>query len=115
MFDNIGRKIKAWAKALCWVGIILSIGLGIALILIGDSLGRYGRYNPANPALIGAGIAWLVIGPVFSYIGSLAMYGLGELVENSDIRTELAIKKSMENERTETIPKSGGQSGQADD
>ncbi len=112
MFDNVGRKIKAWAKALCWVGIILSIGLGVAFILIGDS---QGYYNPANLALSCTGAAWLVIGPVFSYIGSLAMYGLGELVENSDIRTELAIKKSMENERTETIPKSGGQSGQADD
>lgn len=108
MFDNVGRKIKAWAKALCWVGVILSIGLGIALILIGDS---QGYYNPANLVLSCTGAAWLVIGPVFSYISALAMYGLGELVANSDIRTELA----MEKERKEKIPQSDGQSGKEED
>ena len=41
--------------------------------------------NSQGTALIIGGLAVMVIGSILSWVGSLAAYGFGELVENSDI------------------------------
>ena len=33
MFDNIGGKIKAVAKVICWIGIITSIIIGFIMLV----------------------------------------------------------------------------------
>jgi hypothetical protein len=75
MFDNIGGKIKAVAKGICWAGIISSCIAGIVLILMDE-------------ATIPAGLLVLIIGPLASWVGSFMTYGLGQLIENSDILVE---------------------------
>ncbi len=69
MFDNIGGKIKAFAKAVCWIGIIFSIGFGIYLI-----------YHE----IYKEGVVWLIVGPLSSWIGTFVLYGFGELIESVD-------------------------------
>ncbi len=86
MFDDIGRKIKALASVLCWVGIIVSVIYGIVLMIQGK-------------LFVATGITVLLLGSLFSWIGSFTLYGFGEMVENSDIRTELAVKADMEKSR----------------
>ena len=83
MFDNIGSKIKTLAKVVCWIGIIGSIIAGIAMIATMGSVG------------VLSGLLTIVLGALLSWAGSFVLYGFGKMVENSDIRTELAVKAEM--------------------
>ena len=68
MFDDIGRKLKTLAKVSTILGIIGSVIAGCALM--GDDFLT--------------GLLILVLGSVFSWIGSFTVYGLGQLIENTD-------------------------------
>lgn len=90
MFDNIGKKIKTLANVVCCIGIVASIiGGGICIVI-----GATNSYNGGS--MIATGIAVLLLGSLSSWIGSFVLYGFGEMVENSDIRTELMVKADME-------------------
>ena len=69
LYENIGGKIKNWAK---WIFIVEAIGAvmaGIALITTDDDL-------------ILAGLLTLFCGPIVAYVGSWILYAFGELVED---------------------------------
>ena len=70
MFENIGGKIKGFAKFVCWLGIIGSIILGVLSNVDGVPL---------------LGILVAITGSIASWVGSFLTYGFGQLVENSDI------------------------------
>lgn len=40
MFSNIGKKIRGLAKVLCWLGIVCSVLLGVAIILCSVFAGK---------------------------------------------------------------------------
>ena len=80
MFNNIGRKIKTFAKVMCWIGIIASVVAGLVMIAT-----SFSSYAPA--AGIVAGILTAVLGSLFSWVGSFMMVGFGELIEKT---TEIA-------------------------
>ena len=88
MFDNVGGKIKSLAKVFCWLGLFLSVIVGIAMILISMN-----TYNGEVFALIG--VVVIILGCFLSWAGSLITYGLGELIQNSCVQAELAVKQSM--------------------
>ena len=77
MFENIGGKIKTLAKVVCWIGIIVSVILGLGLLS-----------RNAITALLFIGI-----GSLGSWIGSFMTYGFGQLIENTDI----LVKQGEEN------------------
>lgn len=103
MFNNIGRKIKTLAKILCWLGIIASVLFGIIMVVIGVTVSRpsplqgyvdpIGFYLGGTPGIVG-GIVIMVVGSLTSWSGSFCMYGFGQLIENSDIRTRVALQQS---------------------
>ena len=70
MFDNIGKKIKTLTKVVCWIGMILTLALGIVLVAVYSN----------NVAI---GIPIMVGGPLLCWIGSFLMYGFGELVDRT--------------------------------
>ena len=74
-FDNIGGKIKNLAKWSCWITILLIwIAAPIAFItLVADDWTAYLCWIP----LVGA-----IVGPIFVWLGSWAMYAFGEFVED---------------------------------
>lgn len=78
MFSNIGGKIKTLAEILCWSGIVLSIGLGFLIVWL--------TVPEVDEMML---LWWLfglpTLGSLFSWVGSLVLYGFGQLVENSDI------------------------------
>lgn len=76
MFNNIGRKIKTFAKVMCWIGIIASVVAGLVMIATSFS-------SDAPAAGIVAGILTAVMGSLFSWVGSFMLVGFGELVENT--------------------------------
>lgn len=88
MFDNVGDKIKGVAKVFCWLGIIVSVLVGIVLMMVGVNT-RNGEMTFI------VGIVITVVGSLLSWIGSLITYGIGELVQNSCILTELAVKQEI--------------------
>ena len=82
MFKNIGGKIKALAKVICWIGIIGSVLAGIGMMV-------------ADEDMIVYGLLIMPIGALMSWIGSFMLYGFGELVENSTVLATLAVKQSI--------------------
>ena len=84
MFDNVGGKLKIVAKVCCWAGIALAVICGVAYGIVSKSF-----LLAVLTAVGGAIVFW---------VGSLEIYALGELVENSDIRTNLAVKADVERE-----------------
>lgn len=68
MWENIGSKLQKLAKIMCWLGIIVGVITGIILIAQGNQG-------------IWMGILYLILIPLFSWIGSWATYGLGLVVE----------------------------------
>ena len=80
IFDNIGGKIKTLAKVLCWIGIIASIIGAIALWAQND---QYDYYTRTTTNTVGIGFIVLLSGCVVSWVGSLFMYGFGELIEET--------------------------------
>ena len=67
MWDNIGSKLQKLAKVICWIGIIFSVIGGIVMITQKQAV---------------LGILYIILGPLFSWIGSWTMYGLGLVVES---------------------------------
>ena len=87
MYDNIGGKIKSWAKVSFLVTAVIEVITGIALITTDE-----------DPAVYG----WLImiLGPIAAWVSSWLLYGFGQLIENSDI---IAERKNAPNETpTET-------------
>ena len=92
MFEDPGRKIKAVAKLFFVLGCIPFVVLGI-LVLV-------------NPNTRGYCILFWVLGPFFSYVFALLIYGFGELVENSASAphdTGLAVGKVIAAEKAKPV------------
>lgn len=67
MFSNIGNKIQSVAQVFCWIGITLSMIAGIVLL-------------GTDEDLILTGLLVAGVGSLSSWIGSLFLYGFGELI-----------------------------------
>ena len=72
MFNNIGKKIKALAKIICWFGIISSIFSGIVLLAFAGEFWGF--------AIIG--LSTMIVGPLLAWISSWMLYSWGDLVDN---------------------------------
>ena len=86
MFRNPGGKIKSYAKVLFWVGVVISIIIGV--IEIGSSFvaAAYSYQGSFGTILLGilGGILTVAIGTLISWLAVLTLYAFGTLVENSD-------------------------------
>lgn len=86
MFDNLVRKIKTFAQVICVLGIIGSVISGIVLFI--------------NEFIIN-GIAVILGGAFLSWIGSLCLYGFGQLIENTDILVSQGENKHSKFDKSE--------------
>ena len=92
MFENVGEKIKVYAKWQFWLGTIGSILDGIIHIL----------KDAEKNAIIG--ILIMILGSSAAYVLSLFVYGFGELIERS-----CGIDAKLENScKTTKISKKDG-------
>jgi hypothetical protein len=76
MFTNIGKKIKALAKVICWIQIVIYIITAIVMFVIASESYTEGFY-------IALAFAFLIIGPIFAWFSSFFMYGFGELIDKA--------------------------------
>ena len=65
MYNNIGTKIKTWAKVGCWISIIVFIILGLILVDDGNEFG----------------IVVMIVGGLGSWVSSWITYGFGEIID----------------------------------
>ena len=74
-FDNIGGKIKNFAKWFCWITILLIwiSSLIIFIVWVSDEWTVYLCWIP---------IVYAIVGPFVVWLGSWAMYAFGEFVED---------------------------------
>ena len=76
LYENIGSKIKNWAKVIFIIEAIGSIIAGLVLLFTDEDLILYGLLT-------------LVCGPIVAWVGSWILYAFGELVEDTHaIRNE---------------------------
>ena len=87
MFENIGDKIKGYASFTAFLGMGLSIVIGLVLSRLG-AISNEGSLRFCG-IVIGIG------GCLSSWVGSFVLYGFGQLVENSDILVLEAKKKPV--------------------
>lgn len=94
MFDNVGSKIKAVAKVFAWLGIV---GFGILGLIVMFANGD----TPVPGLLI------IIAGCLGSWISSLSLYGLGQLIENTDKLVEINSPKTASslNDIESNLPK----------
>ncbi len=71
MFDNVGGKIKGVAVIVTWIGIVVSVISGLVMM--------------SDEDLIFIAILVMGLGSLGSWLGSLTLYGFGQLIENTDI------------------------------
>lgn len=81
MFRNVGQKIKTVAQVFTWLGIVASAFGGIVLIVDGGWE-------------LQLGLLVMVGGALLSWLGSLTLYGFGQLIEN----TEILVRRSRDGE-----------------
>ena len=79
MFEHIGRKAKAFAKALFWIGAIASGILGFVAAIKADS------------ALLFPLIT--LLGSASAYLSVIVLYVIAQLADNSDILAENSRKQ----------------------
>ena len=84
MFNDIGGKLKTVSVVLFWLSCV-AYGI-VALIWFSDEE-------------VGIGFAFLIGGPLVSWIYASGSYALGQLVENSDIIVKL-MKTDIPNVNT---------------
>ena len=82
MFDNVGEKIEGIATFVFYLGVTVSILLGLYYFYTGLCMEGHYIAN-TKEILIVEGIVIPFLGGFISWIISLLVYGLGLLIENS--------------------------------
>lgn len=85
MFTNIGKKIKTLAQIICGLGIGISVITGFILIAQDEDT-------------LFVGVLILLLGSLFSWIGSFMTYGFGEIIERlTNIDSKLLVRRGSVN------------------
>ena len=85
MFENVGEKIKKFAKVFTWIDIIGSFIGGIVYIVLFATTAKpvYGGSYLYESKLLIIGIVLMIVGPFVAWFGGLIICGFGELVINT--------------------------------
>ena len=92
MFNNVGRKVMGLAKFICWAGIIISVIMAIAVWAGGAGTLRtlnssgygYSYRSVGGGAVFLYGLLILVLGCLFSWLGSLTTYAIGKAADDAE-------------------------------
>ena len=85
-YDNIGGKIKGWAKWIFAIEAIAAVISGFVLMAQDEDM-------------ILIGLLVVVFGPIVAWVSSWLLYGYGQLIENSDIIAEEYNRKNEKHEK----------------
>ncbi len=122
IFSNIGGKIKALAKFIFIAGIILSIVLGIMIIASFSTTtktyynyarGYYYTRTSTDGGMVALGIGVIVVGFLLSWVGTVVLYGFGQLVRNYSILAKRKKEAGQGTKAEETKPEQKPEIGEA--
>ncbi len=85
LFDQAGYKLQTGAKIIMGIGMFLSLAGCITFV----ALHPFG-YEVTFPDVL-VGLVILLVGVLFSWFFSLLIFGFGQLVENSEVSTSIAV------------------------
>ncbi len=99
MYKNLGYTIKSIARIGFWVALAVAEIAGIIMIVQYFGMGSYSSYYRGYGSLLGGSLlltalVTMAVAPGVCWLMSLALYTVGQMVENSDIRTDLAVKQA---------------------
>ena len=80
MFNEIGKKIKRLASALCKIQIAIYVIAAIGLLVFGVI---YLTEDTFGFLLILIGLACAIIGPLLAWLSTIILYGYGELIDKT--------------------------------
>lgn len=80
MFDQIGKKIKALAKVIFWIGAIPSFIAGC--VVMGSDLDLFGQRGGGAAGFL-VGLLVIAVGVLISWLNSVLLYGFGELIDTN--------------------------------
>lgn len=92
LYDDIGGKIKGWAK---WMFVIESI----AAVIAGVSFLFYSEY----PIL---GLVLIILGPIVAFVSTWLLYGFGEIIDYLELieeNTSTFYKKTKKEQSVKRI------------
>lgn len=107
MFKDVGKKLMNMASVIFWIGTIGFASLGISIIVLSQN-----TYDSATKSqLLTSGITTIVAGFIGSLIGSMCLYGFGQLIDDN-ARSRSLLEKIAGNQRPQSNPfiQSGKQS-----
>ena len=93
MYDNIGGKIKQWAKVVCIAEAIVAVIGAIVMMATAE-----------DGTMIGMGFLVLILGPLAAWVSSWLLYGFGEIIvklTQIEENTRLALGYEEEDEYEE--------------
>ena len=85
MYTNIGAKLKTIAKVVFWVLVAAAEICGV-LMLARVLHGAWFSLDVAGTLLV------MALAPAAAWLLTIPLYAFGHLIENSDIRTDLAVR-----------------------
>lgn len=93
LYDNIGGKIKGWAKGIFILETVGVIILGLVLLF--------------DEVTVLTGLLTMIIGPIVAWVSSWLLYAFGELVEKTAANEENTryILKALQTKSASTSPK----------
>lgn len=102
MFENSGEKIKIIAIVLFWITVVASVILAFVFGWSEEYSYYYGRYERDVSFEPFYFFAFLIGGPLCSYISTLLLVAFSDLVQNSQRIKEVTkeITKEMKNSKT---------------
>ena len=95
MFNEIGKKIKGVASAVCWIQVAIYAIVGIIIMATTEEL-------------VIVGLLIIVVGGLFAWLSSITLYGFGELIDKvcsieKTVNAEKYQKQSSNNFSAETV------------
>ena len=85
MYTNIGAKLKTIAKVVFWV-LVAAVEICGVLMLARVLHGAWFSLDVAGTLLV------MALAPAAAWLLTIPLYAFGHLIENSDIRTDLAVR-----------------------
>lgn len=86
MFNEIGKKIKGVASAVCWIQVAIYAIVGIIIMTTTEEL-------------VIVGLLIIVVGGLFAWLSSITLYGFGELIDKV-----CSIEKTINAEKYQKQP-----------
>ena len=98
MFKKFGKKMRIAAIVFMVFGVIASLAWGISVIQAGAEMDRHHANSGFETECWGVAI---ILGFSFlSWLGAMGIYGFGQIVDNIEINTTLAIKRDSAQEES---------------